>query len=167
MLPELTLTLPVTVRHACQDDLRPLEWFGLITPYRAIVDAYFAETTHTPNVFLVAVAHAFPVGQVWVNLLKFGAQQIGEISALRVIPNLQGLGIGSLLIHAAEDAIRQHGFSTAQLNVSRDNPSAKRLYDRLGYVVVGEEDVRWNFTTPDGEFVEVEEHEYVMQKALG
>ena len=166
MQTELTLALPVTVRHACADDLRPLEWFGLITPYREIVEAYFAEAQNTPNVFLVALSNEFPVGQVWANMVKFGDQQIGEISALRVIPNLQKLGIGSLLVHAAEDAIRQHGFHTAQLNVSLENPNARRLYDRLGYTVVDEETVNWSFTTPDGAFVEVEEHEWVMQKSL-
>ena len=56
------------------------------------------------------------------------------LNHLEVAPGWQGQGIGTRLVRAAEDAARRRGFDRIVLGVGVDNPDAKRLYERLGYV---------------------------------
>ena len=58
----------------------------------------------------------------------------GMIWQVAVHPALQSLGIGTALIAHAEQRIRARGVETARLSVENDNPRARKLYDRLGYV---------------------------------
>ena len=118
-------------------------------------------------VYLVAVLNSYPVGQVQVDLAKHAATGTGLVWALRVLPALQGLGVGTRLMRAAEDVIRASGLPVAELGVAKDNPRAQRLYERLGYVVVADAIDHWSFTTPEGETREVEESEWIMRKQLG
>ena len=60
------------------------------------------------------------------------------IWALCVIPWLQGLKLGTRLLHAAEQLILEQGFAFAELEVDKSNPEALRLYERTGYRVLGE-----------------------------
>ncbi|MGW5361781.1 N-acetyltransferase family protein [Actinopolymorpha pittospori] len=57
-----------------------------------------------------------------------------EINGLRVYrAEMRGRGIGTALIRSAEDRARERGFQWIGLGVADDNPSAARLYERLGY----------------------------------
>jgi ribosomal protein S18 acetylase RimI-like enzyme len=56
------------------------------------------------------------------------------LDTICVSPKFQGFGIGTTLIKEAEKAAIQIGYSRVSLNVSHDNPSAKGLYKKLGYV---------------------------------
>lgn len=159
-----SLALTVTIRHARREDLRPLEWFGLITPYRELMERSFARAERGEVAYLVAEVNGFPVGQAQVDLTKY--QGVGLIWALRVIPTMQGLGIGTKLIEAAEGLLRERGFHTAEIGVEIDNTAAKRLYERLGYVTVREVNESWDYTTPDGEHFIVNEHGWDMHKPL-
>jgi RimJ/RimL family protein N-acetyltransferase len=47
---------------------------------------------------------------------------------------LRGRGIGTALIRAAEDSARQLGHGRLSLGVGVDNPQARRLYERLGFL---------------------------------
>jgi ribosomal protein S18 acetylase RimI-like enzyme len=166
-MPEpLAITLIVTIRPARYDDLRMLEWFGLITPYREIMEKDFARARQGEIAYLVAEANGFPIGQVQVDFTLYGAQGIGLIWALRVIPTMQGLGIGTRLIGAAEKLLRDYGFHTAEIGVEASNPDARRLYERLGYVVVREVNEPWQYTTPDGEQITVDEPGWDMHRPL-
>jgi ribosomal protein S18 acetylase RimI-like enzyme len=62
---------------------------------------------------------------------------VGYIQAICVAPRCRGRGVGSALMAFAEARIfREH--PNVFLCVSSFNPSARRLYERLGYHVVGE-----------------------------
>lgn len=57
---------------------------------------------------------------------------------LGIAPDLQGRHIAEeLLLFALDDAAKK-GFDSLHFTVSKDNPSAKRLYDRCGFRCVGE-----------------------------
>ena len=45
---------------------------------------------------LVAEANRFPIGQLWIDLVKKQEESIGIIWALRVMPAFQNLGVGSI-----------------------------------------------------------------------
>lgn len=55
------------------------------------------------------------------------------ISTLAVLPNYQGMGIGTMLLAHAEDEAKKAGFRKCSLGVDIDNNDAIRLYEHLGY----------------------------------
>jgi ribosomal protein S18 acetylase RimI-like enzyme len=126
----------------------------------------FMRAEHGEIAFLVAEVNGFPAGQVWVNLVDKAESGTGLIWALRVLPPLHNLGIGTQLLHAAEECMQARDLHTAELNVALDNPHAKRLYERCGYQVIQQIISDWQYTTPDGETHSVAEAEYIMHKSL-
>jgi ribosomal protein S18 acetylase RimI-like enzyme len=115
---------------------------------------------------LVAVVNEFPVGQVWIDLVKQREQATGILYALRVLPPLQNLGIGTRLIAAVEDLLCKRGYKIVELGVEKDNPDAKRLYERLGYCVIRDNLETWEIVTPDGQKVQEQALEWIMRKSL-
>lgn len=75
---------------------------------------------------------------------------VGVIWQVAVHDDLQGRGIGTRLIAACEARIRGRGLSIAGLSVELDNPRARSLYERLGYVADGERETGWLVADPDG-----------------
>lgn len=82
----------------------------------------------------VATFHGELAGFLVLNLQ--GAF-VGYLQTICIAPGLRGLGLGSKLVAFAEARIfREH--PNVFLCVSSFNPGARRLYERLGYAVVGE-----------------------------
>lgn len=69
---------------------------------------------------------------------------------LDTVDELQGLGLGSRLIEAAEDRIRRRGLRLAGMGVEDSNPRARALYERLGYSFAAREPASWEVTDEDG-----------------
>lgn len=63
---------------------------------------------------------------------------VGQIHALNLRPAAWGRGLGDQLLAAAEERLRQRGSRRAFLWVIADNPRARRLYERRGWVEQGE-----------------------------
>ena len=65
--------------------------------------------------------------------------QTGElyIDTLSVSPKAQGKGVGTQLIEAAIQKAKKEGHTHVGLLVEMGNPHAKRLYERIGFTVVG------------------------------
>lgn len=57
----------------------------------------------------------------------------GIVENLYVLPDRRGEGIGSRLLTAAEQRLRDHGADTVALNVMADNEDARRFYRDHGY----------------------------------
>jgi GNAT superfamily N-acetyltransferase len=98
---------------------------------------------------LVAVTNEFPVGQVWVDLTKPGREGVGLLWALRVYPFMNGLGIGRMLMEAAEAELARRGYHTVELGVEQ-HPDVHAFYQRLGYTAVRDEVDVVRYTHPDG-----------------
>jgi ribosomal protein S18 acetylase RimI-like enzyme len=82
-----------------------------------------------------------PIGAAWIRLLIGNEKTITYIDdftpelAIAVLPDYIGRGVGTqLLIHVLEAAKKR--YSSVALSVRTTNP-AKRIYERLGFVVVG------------------------------
>jgi ribosomal-protein-alanine N-acetyltransferase len=64
-----------------------------------------------------------------------GARGHGHIITIDVIAAARRSGVGSLLLHAAEDRLRAAGCQSVELETAVDNVSALSFYKRHGYSV--------------------------------
>ncbi|WP_192579213.1 GNAT family N-acetyltransferase [Dyadobacter aurulentus] len=62
------------------------------------------------------------------------------IDCVNVRPDHQGRGIGKKLIQAFCEKAASSGYARVGLIVDQVNPEAKRLYEKLGFKIVGERD---------------------------
>jgi ribosomal protein S18 acetylase RimI-like enzyme len=60
------------------------------------------------------------------------------LDTISIKPGHRGKGLGQLLIKAAIAWAKQLGHQKVGLLVDKENPAAKRLYERLGFVLEGE-----------------------------
>lgn len=112
---------------------------------------------HNLGELLIAFAGQVPVGDVYLWCepveeveVRTAFPGVPMLNHLEVAPGWQGQGIGTRLVRAAEDAARRRGFDRIVLGVGVDNPDAKRLYERLGYVDWENGPVVARWTEPDG-----------------
>ena len=72
-----------------------------------------------------------------VGLLKVRREgRTWELVQVQLLPSLQGKGVGTKLLQSLVQEAREAG-AGLKLNVLKANP-ARRLYERIGFVVVGE-----------------------------
>jgi ribosomal protein S18 acetylase RimI-like enzyme len=69
-----------------------------------------------------------------------------ELAGIQLLPRLQGRGIGTAVVDALKAEAVACGVRL-ELGVEKDNPRARSLYERLGFVVITETDtefrMRW------------------------
>jgi GNAT superfamily N-acetyltransferase len=94
------------------------------------------------STYLVAWDDEQPVGHA--HVAWHGTHlALPEIQDVFVLPEHRRRGIATRLTHAAETEARARGWDAISLSVSLEgNPSARRLYERLGYTDAGAEPVR-------------------------
>jgi [ribosomal protein S18]-alanine N-acetyltransferase len=76
-------------------------------------------------------------GLVGFVILVLHGAFVGYVQSVCVAPERRGLGLGRRLMAFAEERIFRET-PNVFLNVASFNPEARRLYERLGYEVVGE-----------------------------
>ncbi|WP_119459368.1 GNAT family N-acetyltransferase [Rhodospirillaceae bacterium SYSU D60014] len=161
-LDHFEIALDVAIRVCTERDLTPLEWFGLFTEHRNIIRAAFEAQKQGRGLMLVADLNGYPIGQAWIDFTKESA----VLWAIRVLPPLQGAGIGTRLIVAAEEVARRRGFAHTRIGVEKDNTDARRLYERLGYRLTGSLQEECRYTTPEGVPMCVLVDQWVLDKPL-
>lgn len=180
--PDLKLQAEIQFRLAQLDDLPKLEWHGQYSHFRNIFQATYADQVVGNRSMLLADVNHFPVGQVFIlhgkytraNILSVFAKRTphlnytkrGYLYALRVMDNLQNLGIGTQLILQAETILRNHACGWAAISVAKDNQGAHRLYERLGYKIYKEDQGIWSYINHVGEVVNVHEPCWMLEKRL-
>ena len=88
--------------------------------------------------FLILEEAEEPIGFAsWGTLPEPG---IFKLHKLYVLPGRQGKGLGKTMLQFIFDAIRPDGATRLRLNVNRHN-NARQFYEKMGFVVVKEEDV--------------------------
>jgi ribosomal protein S18 acetylase RimI-like enzyme len=150
----------VVIRRCSEHDLRPLEWEGHYTEQRSLIVDAWVRQGRGEVIMLVADAHGYPVGQLWVDL------EHGVLWSFRVMPALQGRGIGSRLLDVAEACLAAAGFGRAELGCEVSNLDARRLYERRGYRKVGHHLEHFTYDTPDGRLIYVAQEIDLMHKLL-
>jgi len=100
------------------------------------------EFAHPRKVILVAVSEDdVPVGKIHIHL-DHGNGAVW-LEAAAVPRPLQGQGIGTTLVGAAEAFAAERGYRAVELGVEDSNPKARGLYDRLGYRSVSRNDFQY------------------------
>jgi guanosine-3',5'-bis(diphosphate) 3'-pyrophosphohydrolase len=133
-------TVPVEIRPARPDDAPALE--PLFDAFDHPVSA--AEVRSRWGAFatgsgldraLVAVLEGRVVGLVTTHAtpVLHRPSPIGRITALVVLPGLQGHGIGAQLLAAGEALLREAGVDRIELTSGTHRVDAHRFYERQGY----------------------------------
>ena len=162
-----TVQFDVRLRPARRDDLPLLEWFGQYRHFRLLYQRTFELQEQGTRLMLLADVGGFPVGQIFISFEGVrGEFQSGYLYSLRVLEPFRGRGIGTRLIRAAEDILRARGYQRAVIAVSRQNDRARRLYERLGYVVYREDAGRWQYTDHHGRVRRVHDPSWMLHKSL-
>jgi len=159
----------IVIRAARADDLEAMEWEGEYRRYRVVYQRAYAESLRGRRVLLVAELQGLIIGQIFVQVdstLAAGSGRAAYLYALRVRPEYRSRGIGTELVREAEALLRQRGFGRALISVAKDNDAARRLYERLGFEVFGEDAGNWTYIDDQGQVQEAHEPAFLLEKLL-
>lgn len=167
---DLLLHLAVTFRPADRSDLPKLEWHGEYTHFRRVYRNTFDEQRAGRRLMLIADVNQYPIGQVFIQLENSDSWWQGVkrsyLYSLRVMDVFQRQGIGTALLQEAERILVERGYGVVGIAAARDNPGARRLYERLGYGVVAEDAGRWHYVDHEGRTRHVAEPCWILEKWL-
>ena len=118
----------VVIRRCRREDVRVLEWEGLFTHHREILERTYREQLSGHQVMLIADIDGAPKGQAWVDVRSGRQRGTAIIWALRLHPSVQRHGLATRLIAAAEDIARECGLRATELAVEvRGRPQRARV----------------------------------------
>lgn len=129
------MELTLTVRDFEAEDLGDLDWSGEAEHVNAVAEALMASYSGQVVLLVVVLPNGRLVASGGVDFRL--SPEAGTLWMLSVHETFQGLGIGTTLITALEDRVRETGLRTARMTVEHDNARAAALYRRLGYAEVG------------------------------
>lgn len=133
--------MPIGVREMTHGDLADCGWSGSPTHLTAVAKELDLAARGRADYLVACPPSGLPVGKGGITYqLAPGSATIWQLA---VHPALQGLGIGTLLISALEDRIRERGCRFAEIRVEVANTRARRLYERLGYMAFAEVPDSW------------------------
>jgi ribosomal protein S18 acetylase RimI-like enzyme len=159
------------IRQVVRDDLHSLEWDGLFTHFRRVFWKSYVEQQLGDRHLLVAEINQRIVGRLFIlhrrsQFKHPPAQRRGYLYSFYVLEGYRGFGIGTALLQAAEDHLRGLQIAVASISVARTNLAAKRLYQRHGYVITGEDSGEWSYLDHQGVLRKVTEPCYILEKNL-
>jgi ribosomal protein S18 acetylase RimI-like enzyme len=161
-MPEVAV--PLTVRDLTAEDLPACAWSGSATHLASVAEALDRARLGEVDYLAVCPPSGLPVAIGGIDYAK--TPGAGTLWQLAVHEALQSCGIGTILIQAAEQRIRDRGLHRVELGVEECNPRARALYERLGYLAYGREPASWDEEAPDGSISRYETVCTLMRKEL-
>lgn len=122
--------------HAVLEDAFAGEWGDYPGPFDRWAQEETRSPSYDPTLWLLARDGEMPVGVLIASTGEDG----GSVDWLAVVPSHRERGIGSALLRRSFASLAARGAPRVKLNVDADNPTATRLYERLGMRVVD----RWD-----------------------
>ncbi len=151
----MTVSVPFAARDLRPEEVDGLSWCGPPSHLRNVA-AEVARVAAGEVIYLaVCGPNDVPVAVGGADLTR--SEGSGRLYQLAALPALQSCGLGTLLIGALEDRVRERGLRRVDIGVGEDNRRAKALYVRLGYQVFGSEVDRWRYERDDGTVATVED----------
>lgn len=165
----LSIQIPVKLRLAVADDVPKMEWYGQYRHFRSLFRRTFREQQAGRRLMLVADVKNFPIGHLFVQFHdddRDNEANRAYLYSFRVMEMFRGQGIGTLLLHEAEARILERGIRIATIAAAKDNPGARRLYERVGYRVYDEDSGTWSYVDHRGRVRHVYEPCWLLEKYL-
>lgn len=162
----------VRIRLATRRDLPALEWGGVYRHFRNLyADAFARMEQGRTLIWLAEIPGKGIVGQIFVqlicnDLMLADGKTRAYVFSFRVKPEYRKNGLGTTLMEYVERDLIRRGFCAVTLNVAQDNPAARRLYERLGYVVQFADPGCWSYFDDKGVLQYVEEPAWRMEKQI-
>ena len=162
----------LVIRQVTKDDLLTLEWGGEFLKYRRMYAGIFRDSLSDKTLmWIITQPTSEVIGQAFVMLRSADwdsadGKTRAYIFAFRIKPQWRNHGIGTHLMSFIEQDLRDRGFIFATLNVAKDNPGAIRLYQRLGYKIIGSRSGIWSYRDHEGNLQQVNEPSWRMMKKL-
>jgi ribosomal protein S18 acetylase RimI-like enzyme len=162
----------IQIRLITKDDLPSLEWDGEYTYFRRVYADAFNRFQRGLSVLWVAdLPGVGVIGQVFIQLicdrpeLADGTDR-AYLYSFRVRPKFRSAGLGTRIMQVVFDDLRRRGFRSLTLNVAKDNPRARKLYERNHFHIVAHEAGHWTFQDEKGAWQTVEEPAWRMERRL-
>lgn len=153
----------VVVRPLGFDDLPQCSWLGSPTHLRSVREQLARQQAGQVS-YLLVVCDGVPVcagGVDWVRIPQMGyVWQVGTREGFR------SRGFAQELMRHFEVLASRRAVPVLRLEVEVDNTPARRLYERLGYRVVGSSSPSWVEQGPHGDDVLYTAECLVMEKVL-
>jgi len=164
VVPMAEIVVPLTIRDLTREELPSCAWSGSATHLASVATALERAECGEVDYLAVCPPAGLPVAIGGIDyVLNPGA---GTLWQLSVHGALQSCGIGTLLIQAAERRIRRRGLHRAELGVEENNPRARALFERLGYIAYGRNPDAWDEEALDGSVTSYETVCTLMRKEL-
>jgi ribosomal protein S18 acetylase RimI-like enzyme len=159
------------IRSATESDLPALEWDGEYKHFRRVYRQALREAQRDRRLIFLAESTGEVIGQLFVHLhsiweSSFGSAKAGYLHSFRVKPDFRCQGIGSQLLHTAEEALIARGYRRSVISVAKVNSRAQRLYLHNGYTIYSEDPGKWAYVDHRGRMKHISEPAYVMIKVL-
>ncbi|WP_405558550.1 GNAT family N-acetyltransferase [Streptomyces sp. NBC_01171] len=144
----ISVVLGLTVRDLVHADLASCGWAGSARHLDCVAEQLDRRGRGDVDYLAVCARADIPIAKGGVDYrAKSG---VGTLWQLAVHPALQSCGVGTVLIEAAEQRIKNRGLRQAELGVEDGNPRARALYERLGYRAYDRQPDAWDEQAPDG-----------------
>jgi ribosomal protein S18 acetylase RimI-like enzyme len=138
----------LTVDDLRESDLPSIGWSGNPAHLRSVGEKLSAAARGELDYLAVRAPDGTPLAK---GAVEYGSRKDGgEIGQLATHPELQGMGLGSHLIAAAEERVRLRGLRWSVVGVEEGNSGAADLYERLGYRTYGREQDSWEVEDSEG-----------------
>ena len=140
-------TATIVIGDLRAEDLGEIGWSGTPTHLRHVA-LQLARVPSGDVEYFVVRADGVAVAKGGVDFAKEpGAATVWQVATH---PELEGLGLATRLIEHATTRARAHGLRRLRLGVEVENDRARRLYEHLGFVPIGESIDEWEAETLDG-----------------
>lgn len=162
----------VIIRPLIFSDLPHLEWNGEYKHLRQVYLNAYKFRNQGKNVLWVAdLPESGIIGQVFIQLNSVRKDLAdgffsAYLFAFRIKPDFRNAGLGTRMFSVIETDLRKRDFREITLNVSKDNHHAIRLYERLGFEIVGFEPGEWSYRDHDDTLKHVKEPAWKMIKSI-
>jgi GNAT superfamily N-acetyltransferase len=128
----------LVIRTCVESDLALLEWYGLFAHHRELIRDTFEKQARGDALMLVLEWNGYPAGQVWIDFDTRRDVLTAVLWALRVVPWLQNLGMGTKLLQVAEQEIARRGYIWSELGVEIGGSDLRAYYEKRGYRFTGQ-----------------------------